>query len=79
MFDASLPAIVDQLINTSFRAACPKLLSMASSTNRSTASARVIAIAVAVEEKRNTGSPVDKVLLELLQCPAATRESVSVQ
>ena len=79
MFVAALPAIVDQLVNTAFRDACPKLLSIASSTNRTTASARVIAIAVAVEEKRNTGNPVDKVLLELLQRPETTRELVSSQ
>ena len=77
MFAAGLPAIVDQLVNTAFRDACPKLLSIASSTSRTTASARVIAIAVAVEEKTNTDNPVDKVLLELLQRPEATRESVS--
>ena len=78
MFAAALPAIIDQLADTSFREMFPKLLSMARSTCRRTASARVVAIAVAVEEKRNTNDPVDKMFRELLQRPEATRESVSV-
>ena len=78
VFDAALPFIVDQLADTSFREAFPKLLSMARSTCRCTASARVVAIAVGIEEKRNKDDPVDKVFQELLQRPEATRESVSV-
>ena len=78
MFAAALPAIIDQLADTSFRETFPKLLSMARSTCRRTASARVVAIAVAVEEKRNTNDPVNKMFRELLQRPEATRESVSV-
>ena len=77
VFDATLPAFVDQLADTSFRETFPKLLSMARSTCRRTASARVVAIAVAVEEKKNKDNPVDKVFQELLQCPQATRELVS--
>ena len=61
MFAAALPAIIDQLADTSFRETFPKLLSMARSTCRRTASARVVAIAVAVEEKKTR-------MIQLIRC-----------